>query len=63
MEKGVGMSKYRVHIPEQTILVDGNLLDGDHVAYWKENHRSLVLWDIPHGAFAQLVYELQLVEW
>jgi len=37
------MSKYRVHIPEQTILVDGNLLDGDHVAYWKENHRSLVL--------------------
>jgi hypothetical protein len=55
------MPKYRVHIPEQTILVDADLLEGDHLEYWKENHRSLVLWDIPHGAFSQLIYELHLV--
>jgi hypothetical protein len=50
------MAKYSVHIPEQTIPVDGDLLDGDQLAYWMENDRSLILWDTQHGAFSQLNY-------
>jgi hypothetical protein len=50
------MAKYRVHIPEQTILVDGDLLDGDPLAYWQEHYRSLIMWDTNHGAFSQLAY-------
>jgi hypothetical protein len=37
------LPKYSVHIPEQTIIVDGDLLDGDPLAYWEENGRSLIM--------------------
>jgi len=55
------MAKYSVHIPEQTILVDGDLLDGDPLAYWKEHFRSLILWDTQNGAFSQLNYTFNRV--
>jgi hypothetical protein len=54
------MAKCSVHIPEQTILVDSDLLDGDQLAYWKEHFRSLILSDTTHGAFAQLTFTLNL---
>jgi hypothetical protein len=39
------MAKYSVYIPEQTIIVDGDLLDGDPLMYWEEHYRSLIMWD------------------
>jgi hypothetical protein len=56
------MPKYSVHVPEQTVLVDGDLLDGDPLAYGKENGRSLIMWDIDHGAFSQLDYRFVRVD-
>jgi hypothetical protein len=53
------MPKYSVHIPEQTILVDGDKLDGQPLAYWAEHGRSLIMWDPDHGAFANAEYEIQ----
>ena len=58
----MAMSKYSVHIPEQTILVDGDLLDGDPLAYWEESGHSLIMWDIAHGAFSQLEYRFERVD-
>jgi hypothetical protein len=57
----MAMSKYSVHIPEQTILVDGDLRNGDPLAYWEENGRSLIMWDIVAGAFSQMAYTFQRI--
>jgi hypothetical protein len=54
------MAKYSVHILEQTIVVDGDLLDGDPLAYWREHYRSLIMWDA-HGAFANANYTFHRV--
>jgi hypothetical protein len=43
LTEGMVLPKYSVHIPEQTIIVDGDLLDGDPLAYWEENGRSLIM--------------------
>lgn len=50
------MPKYSVHIPEQTIIVDGDRLEGDMLASSQAGH-PLILWDQEHGAFAQLNWE------
>jgi hypothetical protein len=55
------MAKYSVHIPEQTIIVDGDLLDGDPLTYWTEHYRSLIMWDPENGAFSQLSYTFNRV--
>jgi hypothetical protein len=55
------MAKYSIHIPEQIIIVDGDLLDGDPLTYWKENYRSLIMWDTQNGAFSQVSYTFNRV--
>ena len=55
------MAKYSVHIPEQTIIVDSDLLDGDSLTYWQEHSRSLIMWDTQHGAFSQLSYTFKRI--
>jgi hypothetical protein len=55
------MAKFRVHVPEQTIIIDGDLLNGDPLSYWEEHARSLIMWDGENGAFTQVQYELEKI--
>jgi hypothetical protein len=55
------MPKHTVHIPEQTILIDEDLLDEDPLTYRREHGRSLIMWDDDHGAFAQTKYQFNRV--
>jgi len=52
------MPKYSVHIPEQTIIVDGDSIEGERL---DRSGQPLILWDQEHGAFAQLNWEYQRI--
>jgi hypothetical protein len=60
MQRGAAVPKYSVHIPEQTVIVDADWLEGEMLVS-SQAGQPLILWDQEHGAFAQLAWEYRRI--